>query len=163
VIPIINRSKADENIEMDRLIKKYANIMFRCAHSYCGNRTDAEDIIQEVFLKYLNKSPEFKNDDHEKAWLLRVTINTSKDYVKSFWHQKTTSITEDIPYINDTDVEIWGDVKKLSPKYRVIIQLFYQEGYSIKEISELLKIRESTIGTQLSRAREILKKIIKEE
>lgn len=159
---ILRKPDTNENIEMNNLIEKYANIMFRCAYAYCGNRADAEDIIQEVFLKLLNKTPEFKSDDHEKAWLLRVTINTSKDYVKSFWRQKTVPIIEDIPYNNDTE-EVWEIVQKLSPKYRVIIQLFYQEGYSIKEISMLLKIRESTIGTQLSRARKMLKNMIKEE
>lgn len=160
---IINKITYEiENIELNQLIEKYANIMFRCAYAYCGNRSDAEDIIQEVFLKYLNKTPEFKCEKHEKAWLLRVTINTSKDYIKSFWHKKTVPITDDIAYNYEVET-IWEIVQKLPLKYRVIIQLFYQEGYSIKDISMQLKIKESTIGTQLSRAREMLKNMIKEE
>lgn len=72
---------SNEKIETSQLIEKYANLMLRCAISYCGNRSDAEDIIQEVFIKYMKKLPKFKDDEHEKAWFLRVTINTSKDYI----------------------------------------------------------------------------------
>jgi len=137
--------------------------MLRCAYSYCGNRTDAEDVIQEVFIKYMKKLPVFNNDEHEKAWFLRVTINTAKDYVKSFWYRKTEAIDENIPYKHAEEIEIWEMVQKLPPKYRILIQLFYQEGYLIKEISELLRMRNSTVGTQLCRARALLKKLNEEE
>ena len=125
----------DEKARINYMVKKYADIMLHCAYSYCQNITDAEDIIQEVFLKYLKKSPKFIDNDHEKAWFLRVTINTSKDYIKSFWYRKTEAINENILYDDDEGDEIWGLVKKLPPKYRIIIQLYYQEGYSIKELS----------------------------
>lgn len=154
---------AEEKYIINNLIEKYANIMFRCAYSYCGNRTDAEDVIQEVFIKYMKKLPKFKDEKHEKAWFLRVTINTVKDYVNSFWYRKTEAINENISYENEEKINIWELVQKLPPKYCIVIQLFYQEGYSIKEISSILKVRESTVGTQLGRARELLKKISKED
>lgn len=148
---------------MNYMIEKYADMMFRCAYSYCKNRADTEDIIQEVFIKYMKKSPEFSDEKHEKAWFIRVTINTAKDYIKSFWYRKTEGMNEDIIYNDKESINIWEIVGKLPPKYRSIIQLYYQEGYSIKEISFILKMRESTVGTQLSRARDLLKKIGKEE
>ncbi|MHB8128898.1 MAG: RNA polymerase sigma factor [Mobilitalea sp.] len=154
---------SNEKIQANQLIEKYAKMMLRCAYAYCGDRTDAEDIIQDVFIKYMKKLPVFNDEEHEKAWFLRVTINTSKDYVKSFWYRKTEAIDENIPYEYAEEKEIWEMVQKLPPKYRIIIQLFYQEGYLIKEISELLKIRKSTVGTQLGRAREMLKKLSEEE
>jgi RNA polymerase sigma-70 factor (ECF subfamily) len=153
----------DEKILINNLIEKYANIMLRCAYSYCGNQADAEDVIQEVFIKYMRKSPIFKDDNHEKAWFLRVTINTAKDYANSFWYRRTEGINENIPSENKDEIDIWELVRKLPQKYRIVIQLFYQEGYSIKEISSILKLRASTVGTQLDRARELLKKMSKEE
>ncbi|WMJ90715.1 RNA polymerase sigma factor [Anaerocolumna sp. MB42-C2] len=144
-------------------MEKYADSIFRCAYSYCGNRMDAEDVIQEVFLKYMRKHPEFKDLNHERAWFLRVTINTAKDYVNSFWYRKTEALNENILYENEQEKDIWELVQQLPKKYRLIIQLFYQEGYSIKEISYILKTRESTVGTQLSRAREMLKNKFEEE
>lgn len=153
---------AAEKLHTDQLIEKYASMMLRCAYAYCGNRADAEDILQEVFIKYMKHLPAFKDSSHEKAWFLRVTINTSKDYTKSFWYRRTEAMDENIPYECAEEKEIWDMVQKLPPKYRIIIQLFYQEGYSIREISELLKLKETTIGTQLTRARGLLKKICKE-
>ena len=107
MILISNNSNTNDKIEINQLVNKYANVMLRCAYTYCGNLTDAEDIIQEVFLKYLNKLPNFNNDEHEKAWFLRVTINTSKDYLKSFWHQKTEPINDSISYVNEIEENIW--------------------------------------------------------
>ncbi len=149
--------------KINDLIEKYANLMMRYAYSYCKNRVDAEDIIQEVFVKYLKRLPTFKNDTHEKAWFLRVTINTSKDYINSFWYRKTEAISENITVEVQSNLNIWDEVMKLPQKYRIVILLYYQEGYSVKEISSILKIRESTISTQLSRARELLKTMNKED
>jgi RNA polymerase sigma-70 factor (ECF subfamily) len=160
---ILKRLTSTEKLHTDRLIEKYASMMLRCAYAYCGNRADAEDIIQEVFIKYMKHLPDFKDSNHERAWFLRVTINTSKDYVKSFWFRRTEAIDENIPYEYEEEKEIWDVVQKLPPKYRSIVQLFYQEGYSVKEISKLLKLKESTAGTRLSRARALLKNICKEE
>ena len=155
-------SLAEEN-QLTLLIEKYANTMYRCAYSYCQNRTDAEDIVQDVFLKYIKKRPKFNDEVHEKAWLLRVTINTSKNYLHSFWFRKTESLYEDIEYIQNDTTNVWDFVKLLPIRYRIIIQLYYQEGYSIKEISSILKLRGSTVGTQLSRARKLLANIYREE
>jgi RNA polymerase sigma-70 factor (ECF subfamily) len=147
--------------DFDKIVNKYSDAMFRCAYTYCNNRQDAEDIIQEVFYKYLLKKPSFKDESHEKAWFLRVTINTSKNYVHSFWHRNVECIQEDISYINSEEEEIWELVRKLPEKYRVVIELHYLEGYSIKEIAEILNKNNSTVGTWFERAKKMLKECMK--
>jgi len=154
---IVDKSK------LSGLVERYANLMMAYAYSYCKNRADAEDIIQEVFVKYLKRLPKFKDDNHEKAWFLRVTINTSKDYINSFWYRKTEALNESISFEKEDDLNVWEQVMKLPQKYKIVILLFYQDGYSIKEISSILKIRESTVATQLNRGRELLKIMNKED
>lgn len=144
---------------LEKIIYEYADTLFRCAYTYCGNRDDAEDIVQEVFIKYLKKQPKFKDKTHEKAWLLRVTVNLCKDFLKSFWRSNRSELSEDIPdTTNFEEKEIWENVSKLSPKYRVVIELYYCEGYSIAEIAEIIGARKSTVGNRLARAKVLLKK-----
>jgi RNA polymerase sigma-70 factor (ECF subfamily) len=147
------------DVFVENEFRAHADIIYRLAYARTKSKFDSDDILQEVFIKYMKKTPEFHDEEHEKAWFLRVTINTSKDYLKSFWFRRTEAIDENIPYECEEEKDIWELVQKLSPKYRSIIQLFYQEGYSIKEISKILKIKETTVGSQLSRARELLRKL----
>ena len=144
-------------------IDMYTEVLYRIAFTYLGNRSDAEDIVQETFLKYCKKKPKFDSDEHEKAWLIRVTINLCKDYLKSFWHKNTTELTEDVIVPHEENMQIWESVKRLAPKYRIVIELYYREGYSIKEIASILKKNPSTIGNQLSRAKKQLEKMLKED
>lgn len=146
-----------------KLIEKYSDVLFRCANSYCNNKQDAEDIVQEVFLKCLKKNPSFASENHEKAWLIRVTINMAKDLQKTYWHRNVQELTDDIVDPSSEDRIICQLIQQLPAKYRIVIQLHYQEGYKIKEIAEILHKRESTIGNQLSRARNLLKKKYEEE
>ena len=113
------------NQEFSQTVDKYSTSVFRCAYTYCNNRQDAEDIMQEVFIKYLTKKPVFADEAHEKAWFLRVTINLSKNYVKSFWHRKTEGISDEIAYMPEESREIWELVQKLPEKYRIVIELYY--------------------------------------
>jgi len=145
------------NQEFSQTVDKYSTSVFRCAYTYCNNRQDAEDIMQEVFIKYLTKKPVFADEAHEKAWFLRVTINLSKNYVKSFWHRKTEGISDEIAYMPEESREIWELVQKLPEKYRIVIELHYWEGYTIREIAEILKKNASTVGTQLERAKNMLR------
>lgn len=148
----------------DEIVNKYSDAMFRCAYTYCNNTQDAEDIIQEVFYKYLLKKPAFKDESHEKAWFLRVTINTSKNYVHSFWHRNVDSIQEDcISYVSSEELEILDLVRKLPEKYRVVIELYYWEGYSIKEIAKILNKNNSTVGTWFERAKKMLREYMERE
>ena len=146
------------------LITKYSATVFRCAYSYVNNRSDAEDIMQEVFLKYLVKKPIFNNETHEEAWFLCVTINMCKSYLKSSWLKKRDIMTDNME--NDIcierDPDLWELVRQLPEKYRVVVVLHFVEGYTIKEISRILKKNQSTIGTWLERGKKKLRKAMEE-
>ena len=153
------------DINYEELITKYSSAVFRCAYSFVNNRSDAEDIMQEVFLKYLVKKPVFNDEAHEKAWFLRVTINMSKSYLRSFWLKKREPMDDDVKekiYI-EKDPELWEMVKQLPKKYRVVVELHFIEGYTIKEISMILKKNQSTVGTWLERGKKQLRKAMEDE
>ncbi len=146
--------------EANRAIEKYADTVRRICFVYLKNQADTEDIFQDVFLKYiLNKKP-FKSDAHEKAWLIRVTINACKDVLKSFFRKRVVSMDEfqnvfvDNP---DYDNDLMDAVMNLETKYREVIYLYYYEGYSAVEISKLLGKKENTVYTWLSRSKAILR------
>lgn len=147
----------------ENYVDKFNTIMFRCAYTYCNNRQDAEDIVQEAFYKYLSKQPSFTNEEHAKAWFLRVTINLSKNYVRSFWHKNVEGIEDTFPDVMPEEAEVWDAVRQLPQKYRIIIELHYLEGYSLKEIAALLGKNSSTIGTWYERGKKLLKQIMESE
>ena len=118
---------------------------------------------EEKTLRYIKKQPDLETEEHQRAWLLRVAINLSKDYLKSYWFKNTSELTEDIPIKQDDNKAIWDSVRKLPQKYRIVIELYYKEGYSIKEIADILKKKQATIGTWLSRGKKILEKTLKED
>lgn len=146
----------------EKIIEKYSATVFRCAYSFVKNRHDAEDIMQEVFMKYLTKNLSFKDEDHEKAWFIRVTINMSKNYLRSFWYKNRDELPNDLAENNENESssELWSAIYELPEKYRVTIVMHYIENYSIKEISQILKRKQSTIGTWLERGKKRLKQIM---
>lgn len=146
-------------------IEKYSAAVFRCAYSFVKNSHDAEDIMQEVFMKYLAKNPSFKDENHEKAWFMRVTINMSKNYLKSFWFRNREELPEDISGNNEDESSsiLWSAIYELPEKYKMTIIMHYIENYSIKEISQILKKKPSTIGTWLERGKKKLKQIMEEK
>ena len=156
-----------DKVQYTNVVEKYANNMYRIALNYCKNKYDAEDILQNVFLKLFQSEIQFQNDEHLKRWLIRVTINASKDLMKSFWKKRTVGIDEAKEsyreQFSDTQKgELYEAVMGLTQKYRMVIHLYYYEDYSVKEISEILGIKETTVQTQLMRAREKLKAKLKE-
>lgn len=146
-------------------LTKYKDTVFRIAFSYCKNRSDAEDISQEVFLKYYTTDPDIADEAEEKAWLIRVTINKSKDLLKSCWYSKRCEYDDlNQSYsINEPQFNVLEAVLKLPQKYKIVIHLYYFEHYTIKEISEITGIKISTLQTRLERGRKLLKKKLKEE
>jgi RNA polymerase sigma factor (sigma-70 family) len=133
-------------------------MLFRICMVYLGNKEDVEEAMQEAFIKLMFNCPQFNNAEHEKAWLIRVTMNICKDSLKSVWHKRVVKM-EDIEnyYDNPSDMHIMGEILKLPAKYKAIIHLYYFEDYSVKQISETLKITESAIKMRLKRGRDILK------
>lgn len=140
----------------------YINNIVKVAYSYLKSVQDAEDIAQEVYLSYYNKKPKFSCEEHMRAWLFRVTINKCKNYLKSSWRKKVILTQEETRFyqINEEEKTILNAVLSLDEKYRLPIHLFYYEGYSIKEIADILKINSNTIGSYLSRGRKVLKEMI---
>ncbi len=155
-------------MDKEEFIKKlleYKDTVFRVALSYTKNLSDAEDISQEVFLKLYSLKSIPENPEQLKAWLIRVTINKSKDLLKSNWFSKRsdeTNIAQQFS-MNESQSEILETVLSLPEKYKIVIHLYYYEGYSINEISEITGVKISTLQSRLQRGRKLLKKKLKEE
>ena len=142
---------------LETAIDKYSTTLVKLIFTYVKSLHEAEDIAQEVYLAYFQKSPSFESQDHEKAWLIRTAINKSKNYLKSGFFKSLNPIPEDLSYLPKEEEELIEAVLNLELKYRTPIHLYYYEGYSIDEIAEILKEKPSTISTRLSRGRKILK------
>jgi len=128
---------------------------------YLRNRSDMEDVFQEVFLKHALRKTGFASDAHEKAWLIRVSINACKDLTKSFWHRKVFSLEEadttGLTLSQDNSDVLDAVLRLRPPKYRAVIYLFYFEGYKATQIAQILGRNENTIYTWLSRAKDQLR------
>lgn len=144
----------------DRQVKR----VYRLAMVLMGNISDAEDVTQTVFLKAWEKKPDFRDSDHEIAWILTTTRNQCKDIHKSFYRRKRTDL-ENAPEPQVTletqmDSEIWEALQSLTEKYRMVLYLYYYEGYSVRELSVILGRRESTLQTQLATGRKQMKSLL---
>ena len=146
-----------EKIEIEEVIDKYSDMVYRVAYTRLNQKESEEDIYQEVFLQLAKKSPTFESFEHLKAWLIRVTINKSKNILSSVWNREVDYLENDIPIEEINNLYVFEEVKKLKQSYRTVIYLYYYEGYKISEISSLMKIKESTIKTWMLKARNILK------
>ena len=148
-----------EHKEIVHLFETYAEDVFRLALSYLHNRPDAEDVCQSVFMKLIDHKKQLQAGK-EKSWLLTCTANACKDHLKSFWRKNVVELDDSMVFPNDMDKDIWEAVCSLAPKYRVVVHLYYYEGYSQDEIAEILHIPRSTVQTRMSRAREQLKEVL---
>ena len=134
------------------------------AYSYLHNMSDAEDILQETLIRYLQTMPELENASHEKAWLLKVAANLSKNRIDYNRVRQTDELEESLVAEKREDLRfVWEAVRALPQKYREVIHLFYHEGYSTAQIAQILEARETTVRTNLRRGRLQLKEILKEE
>jgi RNA polymerase sigma-70 factor (ECF subfamily) len=143
----------------------YKNNVYAAAFSICKNTIDAEDVVQDTFLQYYMTHKNFDNEQHIRAWLLRVAINKAKNIQSSFWHRNGMPLDdyiETLSFETPETKELFEEVMKLPEKYRVAVHLFYYEDYSIKEIAKILRTTESNIKVRLSRGRAKLKDALKE-
>lgn len=145
-----------ENMTTETVINTYADMVFRLAFAQVRAKSDADDIFQEVFLRYIRKSPAFMSEEHRKAWLIRVTINCSKKFWSSAWQRRTVPLEDRFVFAMPEENELNEALRQLPPRYRSVIHLFYYEGYSVAEIGFALGRKQSTVRTQLTRARAIL-------
>jgi RNA polymerase sigma-70 factor (ECF subfamily) len=154
------------------IIHRYQDTVYRIAFTYCRNAPDAQDVAQDVFVRYIKRKPYLKSEEHLKAWLIRVTMNVAKSLLTSSWSKKVVPISENEQSITDgelviteehTNADTYSAVMSLPEKYRSVVMLYYFEDYSINEIAQILGRSETAVQTQLQRARAMLKTKLKEE
>lgn len=143
---------------MESVLTNYAASLIKLAFTYVKNRADAEDIVQDVFVSLIRREDGFENKDHEKAWLMRVTMNKCKNHLNSSWIKRSAPLEEEVSfYLDEEENEVLEAVLRLPEKYRSVIHLYYYEEYSIQEIASILNKKPATIGTCLARGRKLLK------
>lgn len=146
--------------EINQAVDEYSDMVRRLCMLHLKNYADTEDIFQTVFLKYALSSVEFKSKEHEKAWMIRVTINACKDLLKSFFRKHTVSIDQLIEQpapVPQDHREVLEAVLSLPKKYKDVVYLHFYEGYTAPQISEILGKNVNTVYTLLTRAKKILK------
>lgn len=144
--------------EATRAVEIYGDMVRRLCVLHLKNRQDTEDVFQTVFLKYLLHDAPFASKEHEKAWLVRVTVNACRDVLRSFFRKSSVplELAEELS-AEEEDREMLRAVLELPPKYKDAVYLYYYEGYSAAEIGKILQKRENTVYTWLARGREILR------
>lgn len=149
--------------ELEQVMEKYGNTVYRLAYSQLRSSSDADDIYQEVFLRYYQKRPRFESEEHRKAWLLRVTINRAKSFALSPWRRHNVSLEERVAFHQEDVQDLDEALGCLEQKDRMLLHLFYYEQLSTRDIAQMLHRKESTVRTQLTRARKRLGTILKGE
>jgi len=149
----------------EEIYERHFTMVYRVCFSYLKNQADAEDAVADVFVKLLRHDTAFKDADHEKAWLLRISINLCKDHLKHWWRKRTdiadyADAEAESPY---TENELLATIMSLPERYKDVIYLYYYEGYSTVEIAGILKKPQSTIRNHLREARALLKGVLEDE
>ncbi len=151
---------------VQELFEKYQNNLYAVAFNICKNAEDAKDIVQETFIQYYSLRKEFDNEQHIRAWLIRVAINKAKNINRSFWRKNKRPLEdymESLTFETPESEELFETVMALPEKFRIVIHLFYYEDYAVREIADILKISESNVKVRLSRGRSLLKEKLQEE
>jgi RNA polymerase sigma factor (sigma-70 family) len=147
--------------KLERLASKYHKDLFRAAFGITHHISDAEDAVQNTYIKYLEDQTDFENERHLKAWLLRTVMNQAKDTMKTFWHRNRVSLEDYMQYFefsNKVECNLAEAVLTLPSRYRIVISLYYYEDFSVAEIANALHLSESAVKSRLSRGRRLLKK-----
>lgn len=156
-------SREKVNQRATALLDQYGEHILRLAYSYLHNQSDAEDILQDTLIQYLRTSPTLESPAHEKAWLLRVAGNLSKNLLRAQGYRQADQLEETLVAQEREDLSyVWDAVKALPVPYREAIHLFYYEGYSTAQIARILDQKESTVRSRLKRGREKLKPLLEE-
>lgn len=158
--------------DFEQVLELYNKMVYRLAYARTGNVQDAEDVLQEVFLRYIRANKIFNDEEHRKAWLLRVTVNCSKTLVTSSWNRRRSDEETDDSSFGTEDKQLEGfdtrsavleAVGSLPEKYRVVVHLFYYEELSVEEIGRITGSGLSAVKTRLHRARNMLREILGKE
>ena len=147
--------------ELEEAMDRYETMVFRLAYSYTRSRCDAQDICQEVFLRYFCSRPIFASEEHRRAWLLRVTVNRCKSHLSSWWVRRTVPLEDHIPIRQPEYLELDLAMAQLKERDRLVLHLFYYEDCTTREIAQLLRCSEGSVRTRLTRARDRLAALLK--
>ena len=147
----------------EAVIRRYSDMVYRLAFARTGNRSDAEDLYQEVFLRYLTKAPAFTSEDHRKAWLLRVAVNCANRFHTAPWRRRTEPLSEALSVPAPEGEDLWEELRRLPERDRTVLHLYYYEDMTTEEVAKLLDRNPATVRSQLLRARAKLKKLLVEE
>ena len=154
-----------DTAKFNALAEKYMDMIFRLAFSWLKSPTDADDVTQNVLLSLYRTEKEFESEDHIRNWLMKVTVNECRKIWRRPFRrcENIDDYAETLVFEDPSYRELFEAIMKLDKKSRMIVLLYYIEGYAIKEIAEILDIPAGTVGTRLSRARMRLKQYLKEE
>jgi len=141
------------------VVETYSDMIVRIAYQSLQSQAEAEDVAQDVFMRLLQQRS-FQNEAHMKAWLIRVTVNRCKDVIKSSWFRTAMPLSEETILFSEEQKGILAELWTLSKNDRTVLYLYYYEGYSVPEISKILKTKENTISSRLTRARKKLKEVL---
>ncbi|MBE6757272.1 MAG: sigma-70 family RNA polymerase sigma factor [Ruminococcaceae bacterium] len=148
---------------VEQVFLQYRQTVYRLALARLGNSAAAEDAVQEVFLRYVRKAPVFREAEHCKAWLLRVTVNCCRSARTTAWARHTVPLEDTLTAPPIESLGVFDAVQTLPPAQRVVIHLFYYEGYSVREIAQMTSATEATVKTRLHRARTALRNLLDTE
>lgn len=157
----------EKNYDVKILFEQYSDMVYRIAVSYGNDIQTAQDVVQEVFLRVLQKTPRFESPEHEKAWLIRVTINCCKSLLSSAWVKRMRPLEDAerafLLFNHDGESALYETLMKLPAKYRIVLYLRYYEEYPVKEIASILHMMPNTVSARLARAKKMLKQEILKE
>ncbi len=152
----------DKIADYEQAVAQYADLLYRVSYHHCARPEDAEDAVQDTFIKLWQRIEPFENDEHCKAWLLRVAINRTHDLTRAA-HNKNVALTDTIPEKEANDGEILALVRSLKDPYGTAIYLHYYEGYTAAEIGSILDAPANTVLSWLRRARKQLETLLQED
>ena len=146
-----------------QIVNSWGDMVYRLALARTASVPDAEDVFQEVFLRYFRHEDKFHNDEYRKAWLIRCTLNRCKSLLSSPWRKRVVPLeTAEEVGVEDDYREVYSAVLSLPAKYRAVIHLHYFEGLSVSEMAQTLQLPEGTVKSQLSRGRDLLRDMLEE-
>lgn len=147
----------------EEIVARQGPRVYRLAFAQLRGKADAEDVFQEVFLRYVEKSPKFESPEHEKAWFLRVTLNCCRSLWRSAWHKRSVPLDENLPFETRDQWGLHQELLRLPKKYRAVLHLFYWEDMSTAEIAKVTGSTPAAVRKQLERARGMMKELIEKE
>ncbi|MCL2125838.1 MAG: sigma-70 family RNA polymerase sigma factor [Oscillospiraceae bacterium] len=162
---IMSHSDTPISSSIENTYARHFDMVYRICYSYLKNAADAEDATADVFVRLIAKSPEFQSPEHEKSWIIRVTVNVCKDVLKHWWHDRAN--IDDYEHLHGADEyhvdETLCKIMSMPPRYKEVIYLYYYEGYTTNEIASMLRKPRSTIRNHLREARIFLQGVIENE